>query len=119
MRRVRQESAEFYEVTALEVARALGIYVLDGDDVLISNRHGDNYKLVVRHHENEDVELEAPVCDPFSHVDGYDDALDAALKLAPFAPGSFLPPPPEIQELVREIAENGTVSLQPYEEASD
>lgn len=69
MKRYRQESAEYYEVSPTEVALALGILVEEGDEVTLSWERGSVCKLTVRSVENEDVELEAPVFDPLAGVD--------------------------------------------------
>jgi hypothetical protein len=63
MRRVRQESAEVYEVTPVEVAIALGLYLCEGDEVTIEHQYGDKFKLTVRTHEDESFDIPVPIPD--------------------------------------------------------
>lgn len=60
MKRVRQESAEFIEVTGHEIAQALGLTVLEGDTITLTHKYGANYTLKLSGHTTEDTELIVP-----------------------------------------------------------
>ena len=60
MRRVRQEAAEVYEITATEIARALGVLVTPEDEVTIGHRYGELWALRVASVTEESVEIELP-----------------------------------------------------------
>lgn len=100
MRRVRQESAEIYEVTTTEIALALGLLLCEEDAVTLEYKYADKYRVTVKAGENESVEIEVPMPVPIG-ADGVQEALaELATRLQPmvvippfdqFGPGSVSP----------------------------
>lgn len=89
MKRVRQESAEVYEVTAREVAKALGVLYSDEDSVTFEYKYGELFRLTVKVTEDEDYEMQTPL-----------ENLAESIGLGFFTPVSSPPGDPGIQHLV-------------------
>lgn len=98
MKRVRQESAEFYEITATEIALALGLFVEEGVEVTLTPIYNDKFKLKIAGHTTEDVEIEAPVHDPVgqAYMDSFLAGVAASALLSGDAIYTEIPLAPDI-----------------------
>lgn len=67
MKRIRQENAEVYTVTATEIAHALGVHMEDGDVALVEASYGDKFYLTIKSVTREEVPIPL-ASDPASGV---------------------------------------------------
>jgi hypothetical protein len=85
VKRVRQESSEFYVVTAREIAEALGLYASPDDEVLLHYNGAGEYEITISTHVTESVNIDIPSL--WTAVKEVDEAIQAAKEITVLTDG--------------------------------